>query len=429
MPSITKISTTSECLTPRAGLVPFVNFLKKSEVCNELSLVFQDLRKSKKGIKLKDAFLQVLLFLADGTQQSLESFDRLIQDESWVKIHGCKDGLNTASLKRLLYKADSINVELIRPYLHRIFQSVLKNESPSEVVLFLDSCVYNNDGAKCRAGVKPTYKKLQGYHPINLIWNGLYVDTYFQSGHCSTNHGDIVQTMLKNATQSIREVLGHQVPIIVRMDGGFYDQKIFKLCDELGVKFVCAGKVYKDHRFDVQNFSETYENKNIVWKFEAFQEHRKSWDKNMRYRALKLVAVEESGEALLGLNGRIILSNYEDCSDKELIEYDHSRGKDELTHREVKDFTSERMPCLDFHANQLWYYMGILAFNLFQIFKRKIACLFKTSYPTTFRRKFFDIAGKIIPDSRSFTLKIHKFKMQELQFHKIWERSLIPWVI
>jgi hypothetical protein len=429
MPSITKISTTSECLTPRAGLAPFVNFLKKSHVSDELSLIYQDLRKSKKGIKLKEAFLQILLFLADGTEQSLESFDRLNQDESWIKIHGCKEYLNTASLKRLLYKADKIDVETIRPYFHRIFQSVLKNESPNEVVLFLDSCVYNNDGAKCRAGVKPTYKNFQGYHPINLIWNGFYVDTYFQSGHCSTNHGDIVKTMLKNASKSIRETLGPEVTIIVRMDGGFYDQKIFKLCDELGVNFVCAGKVYKDHTFDVHSFSGIYENKNSMWKYEAFQECRKSWDENMKYRALKLVVVEENGEPLLGLNGRIILSNYDNCSDEKLIEYDHSRGKDELTHREVKDFTSERMPCLDFHANQLWYYMGILAFNLFQVFKRKIACLFKTSYPTTFRRKFFDIAGKIIPESRSFTLKIHKFKMKELQFNKIWERSLIPWII
>ena len=44
------------------------------------------------------------------------------------------------------------------------------------------------------------------------------------------------------------------IPIIVRMDGGFYDQKIFKLCDELGINFVCAGKVYKDHIFDVHSF-------------------------------------------------------------------------------------------------------------------------------------------------------------------------------
>ena len=57
MPSITKISTTSECLTPRAGLTPFVNFLKKSEVCSELSLIYQDLCKSKKGIKLQRSFL------------------------------------------------------------------------------------------------------------------------------------------------------------------------------------------------------------------------------------------------------------------------------------------------------------------------------------------------------------------------------------
>ena len=118
----------------------------------------------------------------------------------------------------------------------------------------------------------------------------------------------------------------------------------------------------------------------------------------MQYHALFLRPTEENGEALLGLESRIILTNLDqkDCSDHELIDYDHSRGTDELTHRAAKDFASERMPCLDFHANDFWYTMGIISFNLFQIFKRNIAGFAWNCYPTTVRRKLFDLAGKIV---------------------------------
>ena len=87
------------------------------------------------------------------------------------------------------------------------------------------------------------------------------------------------------------------------------------------------------------------------------------------------------------------------------------------------------MPCLDFHSNQLWYTIGIIGFNLLQIFKRNIAGLSWNCYPSTVRRKLFDLAGKIVYKGRSFTLKISQWKMRELNFDEIWQKSLNPWLL
>ena len=430
---IKEIDVTSNCLTSRGGLAPLANFINGTGVCDELAKILVDLRKSKKGIKLKEAFFQVLLFFADGTDSALDAFDKLQKNEAWEKLHGCKKTLNTASLKRLLHKADSIDIDILRPLIRRIFLSALKDKNPNKVILFLDSSVYDNDGAKCRAGVKCTYKKKEGYHPINLIWDGMYVDTYFQSGSCSTNHDGVAIKMLQEIIPMIRTILGEGIQIIVRMDGGYYDQKIFAACDELKINFICAGKRYSDHKVHankkLEYFDGVYRKKACTWHYLTFQERRATWPKEMNYRALFLRPTEENGEALLGLESRIILTNLDekDCSDQEIIDYDHSRGADELTHRAAKDFASERMPCLDFHANALWYTMGIISFNLFQIFKRKIAGFSWNSYPTTIRRKLFDLAGKIVSGGHSFTLKITKWKMRELNFDEIWKKSLIPW--
>jgi|SaaInlStandDraft_1057018.scaffolds.fasta_scaffold51964_1 hypothetical protein len=432
---IKSVDTTKECLSSRSGLAPYVNFLNGSAIADELERTLIHLRKSKKGIALSDTFSQLLLFFADGTEKCLEGFDKLKENKAWQKLHGCKKTLNTGQLKRVLEKVSKREIELLRPLIRQIFLSALKASSPDKVVLFLDSSVYDNDGAKCRAGVKPTYKKKKGYHPINLIWHGLYVDTVFQRGDYSTNHDGVAIKMLQEITPFIRATLGKDIQIIVRMDSGYYDQKIFSVCDELNIKFICAGKRYRDHQYleekSLDNFDGIFQNNTSQWHFCRFQERRTTWSEKMQYRALFLRATEENGETLLGLDSRIILTNLDEkeCTDEQIIKYDHSRGADELTHRAAKEFSDEKMPCLDYHANAFWYTLSIIAFNLFQIFKRNIACFPYNAYPNTVRRKLFDLAGKIVKGSNSLILKISEWKMRELKFDKIWQRSLIPWTI
>ena len=432
---VKSVETTKECLSSRSGLAPYVNFLNGSGIADELEETLIHLRKSKKGIALSDTFFQLLLFFADGTNQCLDGFDKVKDNKAWQKLHGCKKTLNTGQLKRLLETVSKIEMELLRPLIRQIFLSALKASNPDKVILFLDSSVYDNDGSKCRAGVKPTYKKKKGYHPINLIWHGLYVDTVFQRGDYSTNHDGVAIKMLQEITPLIREALGKDIQIIVRMDSGYYDQKIFAACDKLNINFICAGKRYHDHQYleekSLDNFDGVFQNKTSQWHFYCFLERRVIWSEKMQYRALFLRATEENGEALLGLDSRIILTSLDekDFTDEQIIKYDHSRGADELTHRAAKEFSDEKMPCLDYHANAFWYTLGIIAFNLFQIFKRNIACFPYNAYPNTVRRKLFDLAGKIVGGAHSFKLRITEWKMRELQFDKIWQRSLVPWVI
>ena len=66
---IKSLDTTNECLSSRAGLAPYVNFLHGSRLADELEYILSHLRKSSKGIPLSDAFFQLLLFFADGTFQ------------------------------------------------------------------------------------------------------------------------------------------------------------------------------------------------------------------------------------------------------------------------------------------------------------------------------------------------------------------------
>jgi hypothetical protein len=52
--------------------------------------------------------------------------------------------------------------------------------------------------------------------------------------------------MIQRAVTAIRSLYRADVPIIVRMDAGFMDQKIFGWCESEQVGCICGGKLYAD---------------------------------------------------------------------------------------------------------------------------------------------------------------------------------------
>ena len=100
-------------------------------------------------------------------------------------------------------------------------------EAPDVVVLGVDTMVMDNDQARQRHGVKPTYKKVKGFQPLQMNWQGFVVDAVFRRGDAHSNHGDTVEKMIRHIVAKIRKHYRADVPIIVRLDSGFFDQKLF----------------------------------------------------------------------------------------------------------------------------------------------------------------------------------------------------------
>ena len=98
----------------------------------------------------------------------------------------------------------------------------------------------------CRDGVKTTYKKKKGFQPLQMNWGRFIVDAVFRGGDKHSNHGDTVLNMIRHMVIKIKGDYRWDVPIIIRMDSGFFDQKIFNLCEALHVGYVCGGKMYEN---------------------------------------------------------------------------------------------------------------------------------------------------------------------------------------
>ena len=58
----------------------------------------------------------------------------------------------------------------------------------------------------------------------------------FRGGKKHTNHGNTVNEMLVHMARKIRKAYREEVPIIVRMYAGFFDDEVFKTCEQLPFK-------------------------------------------------------------------------------------------------------------------------------------------------------------------------------------------------
>ena len=160
---IDAIETTNERLTGRAGLALFVAYLHQIQVFPLLDRYFGSIRKSKKGVPVFELFKQILCFMADGTSRHLSYFDQLAADPGYAgSIETDMSQMASSHRIKRFFKAFAwTRIFLFRRLLQRLFVWRLNMEQPEVIELGIDTMVMDNDDAKCRHGVKPTYKKNQ----------------------------------------------------------------------------------------------------------------------------------------------------------------------------------------------------------------------------------------------------------------------------
>ena len=449
---IDRIEITNDTLTSRAGLTPFVRYLDSINIYPKLEELFKSIRKNKKSNKISDIFKQLFCFLADGTSRHISRFDELKKNEGYAAGIECSmnDMLSSHSVKRFYRKFCHFHYSKFRELLQKLFIWRLQIEHPSIIILGMDTMVMDNNDAQQRHGVMPTYKKVKGFQPLQLNWRGFMIDAVFRSGDKHSNHSDTVSKMIEHIVRQIRKHYSTEVPILLRCDSGFFDQELFELYEKnLGIGFICSGKLYADTKEYVQGvpgefWPEKLEDNSSEWSYLEFGDCRKSWD---RYRRAFFCTLNiEDGQYLFDFAkpDSIIYTNIGlgDDIDRQLIEAGHeemleatslircyhNRGNDELVNRAVKDFSSEILPFKRFNMNAAHYYMMLTAFFLLEAFKQDTceSIIPMTAYSTTIRRRLFDTAGKIVRHSGEIVLKVTSATMDALCLDVLWKRCNNP---
>jgi hypothetical protein len=447
---IDKVETTSDTLSSRGGLSLFVRYLSKIKVFFVLERLFGSMRKSAKGQPVSEIFKQVFCFLVDGTSRHLVYFDALKKDDGYAAAieTAPEKMLSSHAVKRFFTAFSWFRIWLFRRLLQQLFRWRLQIAKPQVIVLGLDTMVMDNDEARKRHGVEPTYKRVKGFQPLQLTWGRLIIDAVFRGGSKHSNDGDTVIKMVSHIVKFIRKHYGEEVPIIIRLDAGFFDQKLFQAFDKLGIGYICSGRIYEE----IQTLAERadgsqwrrYQNHQQSWDYLEFGDRRGNWDSFRRailcrpivtskQRLLELARPLSIYYTNLGRGGEIdqrltAIGLQHACLAEKIIAEAHSRGADELVHRGLKDFGFEELPFLRFAPNAAFYYTMLVAFFLFESFKEDVCrdVIPVESYATTLRRRVIDVAAKIVRHAGKVILKVTTATMAQVQFATLWARSNAP---
>jgi len=447
---ISKIEITTDTLTGRGGLALFSRYLEKIGILDLLAGKFSFIRLSKKGLPLVALFKQLFCFLIDGTSRHLTYFDELKKDAGYAGVieTAPENMVSSHSVKRFYRAFSWFHSKAFRWVLKQLFIWRLKLEKPEVIELCIDTMVMNNDDAKERQGVSPTYKKVKGFHPLQVIWKGRIIDAIFRGGKKHGNFDKIAVGMIFELVQLIRKNYSESVPIIVRMDSGFFDIYNFLALDWMGVGFIASGKMYAGVKTQAQAAApehwQRYDNGKQAWRFLEFGFRCDGWPRFYRaiytrpeydnaQRTFDFVRPDNVILTNIGMNDKIfdqaspeLKALYE--KPRSIIKGHHMRGADELPHRGLKDFGFEQLPFKRFAANSAFYYCMLIAFFLFECFKRDVShdVLPTTAYATTIRRRLVDIAAKLVHTGRGIILKVTQATMNTLCFDRLWQRCCHP---
>lgn len=447
---ITGIAITNDTLTSRGGLNLFVRYLDGIGIMSTITRLFGSIRKNSKGNEIEEIFKQLLCNFVDGTSRHLVHYDRIKEDAGYAGTIESSPAtlMSSYSVKRFFKAFFCVRIWLFRRLLQKLFIWRLDLKNPNVIYLFVDTMVMDNNEAHSRHGVQPTYKNKKGFQPLQMIWDRYIIDAVFRGGKKHSNHGDTVEKMVRHVVQKIRTKYRSDVPIVFKMDSGFFDQKLFEVFEELDVGYVVSGKLYDDIKEYAKNVeSETwrqYQNKEQTWDYIEFMDRRGSWTDARR--AICCSPQQEGTQLLLefarpdtilytniGMGQKIDdlltrVGQRQLLNAEKIIECAHSRGSDELIHRAFKDFGHEELPFKKFAPNAAYYYTMVLAFFLFESFQEDVCSeiIPLAAYATTVRRKLIDCAAKIVKTAHTIILKVTSATWKNLKFDVLWKRSGSP---
>jgi hypothetical protein len=444
------LGQTEDRLTGRAGLLFFSRYLRGVGVLPELGRVFGSVRKNAKGLPVAELFQQALCFFFDGTSRHLVHFDALKQDAGYAgAIETPPERMASShTMKRFFGAFRGPQNWGFRRVLQQLFLWRLRQTQPSVVVLGIDAMVMDNDEAKKRHGVEPTYQKVCGFAPLQITWGRYLVDTVFRGGKKHSNADESVASAVRRLALRIRKHYRSDVPIVLRLDSGFFDQALFALFEELGIGYVVGGRLSAEvvgyaQQADASLWG-SYQNPRQEWQYLEFGHRCASWKRLRRFLYTRPVYEDEQRLLDFARPDTVLVTNLGrgeridtlleaaglgDWAEPErILELYHQRGADELVFRALKEFASETLPFRSFSANSAFYHTMLLAFFLFESFKEDVAApvVPVTAYATRVRRTLIDFAGKLVRTGGRVILKVTRATFQQLRLGELWARSANP---
>lgn len=265
-----------------------------------------------------------------------------------------------------------------------------------------------------------TYKGEQGYMPVigHLAEAGVVIHDEFREGNIApaTDNLEFVKAC------EARMPKGHRIAQ-VRLDSAGYQAGIFNYCEATGKTFAIGGRLDAATQKAIAGIPDS------AWKHYADCAVAETLHSmNETTKAFRLIVVKHKRQTELFDDTpryHVIASNRVESTEATLVWY---RQRGEVSENGIKElkigFGMERMPCGQFAANAAFFRIGVIAHNLFVLFKHSVlGADWQRHKVVTVRWRLFHLPGKLVRHAGAWVLKIAT-EVVDL-FRSIRERSFV----
>lgn len=295
--------------------------------------------------------------------------------------------------------------------LRQLNQDIIRPCLPDKPILDLDSTVETvyGDQAGAAKGTNPHKPGRKSYHPL-LAFEGqtrLNLNAVLRSGntHSSTKAVDFLHQTF--------DLLGDRKVKYARFDKGFGGEDFYSLLESKGIGYV--GKLKWTQRLAKEVRACRYWTRYVdeEWIIEGITLIYKatSWEQARRVAVIRKVHLSDDGQSRMVFDSDWQYEAMVTVMDWEPIDcwrFYNQRCCMENYIKEAKNgFSIDRIATGNFEANELDLLVKLLAYNLFERFKRDCCEPVHARYTIArFRQEFFQCAAVLIRHSRSVVLKL-----------------------
>lgn len=303
-----------------------------------------------------------------------------------------------------------------------LLQNGLRDDTVDEYTLDIDATAIEAKKESARF----TYKGFKGYMPMvgHLAENGFVVFDEFREGNDSP--GARTLEFVKKCRSRMPK--GKRIASL-RSDSAAYQAGIINHCESEGITFAMGADLDSSVREAIDSIPadqwRTYQDGSIAETVHTMNKTKGSF---------RLIVIKRpvQGELFLedGGNARftVIASNRDESAEETVAWYNRRGETSENRIKELKiGFGMERMPCGSFKANAMFFRIGVIAYNLYVLFRRTVLPEgWAKRQVQTARWRLYSTAGKVVRHAGRLILKVGEslYELFMVIRRKSWELSL-----
>lgn len=396
-----KLDSTPDTITAQAGLVLFGEYLHAVGLPGCFD---RELSGPLQGVGYQPSAYGVsLVLMLQGGGRSLEDLRMLRADEglrSLLNLAGLPSSGATGDWLRRMGAGEGL--EGLSGVQRRQLRKLLKKEQRRDYTLDIDATQIVAE----KASAQWTYQGEKGYMPLvgTLAENSLIVGDEFREGNAAPAAGNL--EFIRYCQQQLPS--GKRI-VALRADSAAYQAAILNECEATGKRFAIGADLDAAVKAVIAEIPETAWAK---WRDAEVAETVHSMNKTQKAFRLIVVRRPQQGdlfdESIPRYRYTAVASNRTESAAATLEWYAKRGETSENRIKELKlGFGMERMPCGQFEANAVFFRLGVLAYNLFQGFKRwALQKEWRQHQVQTIRWRLYQIAGKVVRHAGRLYLKV-----------------------